>query len=158
MFLGKSILMAGFYSGFLSDGCFEFWLFVIWRYWYLAILLSGFLSYGCFLFWLFVKWRFFILAFCHMAFFYSGFLSYGYFWFWLFVIWLFLILAFCQMANSQIAFNQGSLSDIDIGNCCSLANPGLNPGCRKLWGPLILKRFDLQGQKLIFLKDLIYIY
>ena len=35
---------------------------------------------------------------------------------------------------------------------------GSNPGHCKLWGPLILKHFGLQGQKLIFLKDLIYSY
>ena len=49
-------------------------------------------------------------------------------------------------------------SRLYLAKCFSPAGPGSNPGRCKLWGPLILKLFDLQGQKLVFLKDLIYIY
>ena len=49
-------------------------------------------------------------------------------------------------------------SRLYLVNRCSPADPGSNPGHCKFWGPLILKPFDLQGQKLIFLKHLIYIY
>ena len=43
-------------------------------------------------------------------------------------------------------------------NRCSPSDPGSNPGRRKLWRHTFLRPLGLQGQKLIFLKDLIYIY
>ena len=49
-------------------------------------------------------------------------------------------------------------SQLYVVNCCSPRDPGSNPGCCKLWGLLILMLLVHNGQKLIFLKDLIYAY
>ena len=43
-------------------------------------------------------------------------------------------------------------------NCCSPSDPGSIPGRRKLWRPTFLRILGLKGQKLIFLRDLIYFY
>ena len=58
-----------------------------------------------------------------------------------------------DILDSRLQFSR-----VYVVNRCSSGGPGSIPGHCKLWGPTILRPLGLQGQKLIFLKDLIYFY